>query len=57
MPFAIVLTLYNGKFRAGVPCQDEHPKTGAAYGIGRSGDVTPARVLQKLPQVPAAGTF
>ncbi len=26
---------------AGVPCQDEHPKDGAAFGIGRIGDTSP----------------
>ena len=33
--------------RAGVPYQDEHPKSDAAYGIGFTlRHVTPARVLQ-----------
>lgn len=26
---------------AGLPCQYQYPKTGAAYGIGRSGDTSP----------------
>ncbi len=42
---------------AGVPCQNEHPKSGDAFGIGRSGDTSPGSGAARLLEVPAAGTF
>lgn len=43
--------------RAGVQCQDEHPKTGAAFGIGRSCDTSPRLGCCKVAGGSCGGNF